>query len=99
MKIDLIIPPDQVLDLELEPNQVNAATVREYLKALLATLWERGPFFDAKRPWGLSSWKAPIEESLIRARLVPGVLDEDGCVEQVNDREVDSLIRVAIEAL
>jgi len=93
------IPPEQVLDLELPRNQVDAKTVREYLKALLAAVWEQGAQFNGKRPWGLSSWKAPIEEALIKARFVPGELDEDGYVAQVNDREVNSLVRSAIEAL
>lgn len=93
------VPPEQVLDLELPPNQVDATTIREYLKALLATVWEQGAQFNGRRPWGLSSWRAPIEEALIVAKLVDGQLDADGYVDRVNDREVNSLIRTAIEAL
>lgn len=93
------IPPDQVLDLELPPNQINAATIREYLKALLVTLWTEGASFDARRPWGYLIWKAPIEEALIGANLVDGKLDDLGCVNQVNDHEVNDLIQSAIEVL
>ncbi len=99
MNADLIIPPDQVLNLELPLNQVEAPTVREYLQALLATLWKEGPNFDPKRPWGLLGWRFPIEEALIKANLVPGKLDEDGYILNVDAAEVDALIRSAIEAL
>ena len=39
-----------ILMLTMQPNDANAATVREYLLALLKEVWREGEGFNGKRP-------------------------------------------------
>ncbi len=41
--------PSEILALPMQDNEDGAATVRDYLKALLAKLWEDGDGFSCKR--------------------------------------------------
>lgn len=61
---------EAVLDLELEENDADAATVREYLQALLCAVWEEGEGFSGKRPFGNSGWEYDLTQPLIDAGLV-----------------------------
>lgn len=45
-----------ILDTPMQENDADAATIRDYLKALLLRLWEQGEGFDGKRPFGNSGW-------------------------------------------
>lgn len=76
-------------------NEAGAGTVREFLVALLAELWRDPP----KRMWGESGWDSPLEEALIKAGLVEGVLDEDGYVASSDGGAYGSLVTDAIHAL
>lgn len=59
-------------------------TIREYLGKLLHTLWEEGEQFSGKRPFGNSGWEYDLYTALISAGAVAGVLDEDGCLEEID---------------
>ncbi len=90
-----------VLDIPLGENDANAATIRDYLKALLRKLWEEEEGFSGKRPFGNSGWAYDFDDALARAGKVSGTQDEDGRYEvDRNDRDaVNDLIFDAIDAL
>lgn len=91
---------DEVLDCPMAGhNDANADTVREYLTALLRTLWTEEEGFSAKRPFGNSSWQYDVYIPLVKAGLISGKLDEDGYVEECDDKAADKLILAAIERL
>lgn len=90
----------QVLALPMQqPNDANAATVRDYLIKLLAELWREGEMFSGKRPFGNSGWQYDLYLPLIVAGFVPGVLDEDGYIDNVDDKRADAVIASAIRSL
>lgn len=66
------------------PDAGGDMTVREYLCALLSTLWNEGEGFSGKRPFGNSGWEFGIFKVLIREGAVEGSLDEDGYIEDMN---------------
>jgi hypothetical protein len=49
-----------------------AATVREYLVALLRRLWEEEDGFSGKRPFGSSGWRSDLVIPLAKAGYVAG---------------------------
>lgn len=77
--------PDEVLALPLPSNDAGAATVRDYLKALLLTLWREGEAFSGKRPFGNSGWDSELLDAI----------PEAACV----SRDPTDLIEDAIKAL
>ena len=99
------ITPAQTLALPMrQPNDADAATVREYLIKLLATLWDEGVDFDSKRPFesGNSGWKFDLYSALVASGAVDGGFDEDGGLNEFSAEarmESDRLITDAIQAL
>lgn len=77
----------EILDTPMEPNDSGATTVRGYLIALLAAVWEHGEDFSGKRPFGNSGWTWDLYGALVKAGHIDGTFDEDG------------YIRLAIKAL
>ncbi len=94
-----VVRSEQVLDCPMEPNDTDAATVRDYLKNLLTTLWREGEGFSGKRPFGNSSWEYELYIALGKAGLIDITLDSGGYVEEVDDEAADRLIFAAIGAL
>lgn len=74
-------------------------TLRDYLRNLLAVLWNDGESFSGKRPFGNSGWEYDIYSGLITAGLVDGSHDEDGYVERVDRKQADKLVLAAIKQL
>lgn len=91
--------PQQVLDLELPPNDSGATTVRGYLLALLRELWREEEMFSGKRPFGNSGWQYDVYAPMARAGMVPGKFDADGYLGEFDYVPADRLILAAIEAL
>ena len=89
----------KILDLKMQPNDAKAATVRDYLKALLTALWECDESFSGKRPFGNSGWKYDLYTPLVKHGVVAGKLDADGCIEDFAQGEADELIQKAIASL
>lgn len=89
----------RILDTPLPDNDAGAATVREYLTELLATLWQEEECFSAKRPFGEGGWQHEIYAPLIKAGLIAGTLTEDGVVKQLNARDADRAIVEAIRLM
>jgi hypothetical protein len=88
-----------ILDIEMQKNDANAKTIRDYLKALLTKLWTEGEGFSGKRPFGNSGWEFEIYTALIKAGAVDGKLDQDGYLDKVDDMAANKLIFEAIESL
>lgn len=76
---------DAVLDLPMQPNDADAATVRDYLKTLLAKLWEEEESFSGKRPLGNSGWQYDLYKPLVQAGLVAAVDDRDAAHKMIAD--------------
>jgi len=90
----------QVLALPMpQPNDAGAATVRDYLVKLLVELWHQDEMFSGKRPFGNSGCQYYLYLPLIVAGFVPGVLDEDGYIDNVDDKRADAMIISAIRSL
>jgi hypothetical protein len=89
----------QVLDVTMEPNDSDATTIRGYLCALAAAVWNEGEGFSGKRPFGNSGWDSDLYLALVKADLIEGVLDEDGYLEDADWDQGRDLINEAIKAL
>lgn len=99
---DIVIPwhvAREVLNLPMQRNDAEAATVGDYLTALLSDLWRWGEDFNCKRPFGNSSWQYELYEALVRGSLIEGVFDEDGYLESVASESGDRLIQAAIKEM
>ena len=91
-----------VLLIPMSENDAEAEDIKDYLKQLLCKLWADGEQFSGKSPFGNSGWEYELYAALIKAKAINGVLDENGYVQQLNDRETkraNSLIYDAINAL
>lgn len=91
--------PQQILDLPMENNDSGADTVRGYLVALLAEVWEHAESFSGKRPFGNSGWDWDLMLPLVKAGYITGKVDEDGYLDDCDDRAGQKLIAAAILAL
>lgn len=93
-----------ILDLEIEENDADAKTIREYLKTLLITVWEKEESFSGKRPFGNSGWKYDIYRTLATHKIIEAEadIDEDGDIVDIQRSEyskADQLISEAIASL
>lgn len=88
-----------ILDLPMQENDADAATIRDYLKALLLTLLAEGEGFSGKRPFGNSGWDRDLHIPLVKAGIVKGTLDEDGYIVEIDDAKADVLLASAIKDL
>lgn len=88
-----------VLDIPMQENDATAATVRDYLKTLLSTLWREDECFSGKRPFGNSGWQYEVYTALVKAKATPGMISEDGDLEDVDIDAADNLIQAAIKTL
>ncbi len=95
--------PQQVLDLSMRENDAGAATIRDYLLALLDRLWTQGSDFSSKKAFGGTDWQWVVYEELAKAGWVNGIWspeDADGekHLENVDHKAADRLIASAIRA-
>jgi hypothetical protein len=88
---------EDALEVRFDSDAGDGLTVREYLKALLTTLWCEGEGFSGKRPFGNSGWEYEIYTPLIKYGFVEGEFDEDGYVKHV-DESAHNYVRNLIEA-
>jgi len=93
------LDPATVLATPLSPNDAEAATVGDYLRVLLSTLWQEEDGFSGKRPFGNSGWKFDVYLGLMTAGHIDGELDEDGYVARMDEAAGDALIFQAIATL
>lgn len=89
----------EILDLEMTRNDIQAKTVKDYLKALLIGVWEEEEDFSGKRPFGNSGWKISIYRTLAKHGIIAGKLDNDGNVTSVDFDEYDKADKLISEAI
>ena len=63
-----------ILDIPMQPNDADAETIRDYLKALLTAVWEEQEGFSGKRPFGNSGWDRDIYLALVCAGAIAGAV-------------------------
>ena len=85
----------RVLECECECDG-EATTISEYLFRLLAKLWEEKECFSGKRPFGNSGWECDIYIALVRGKFVSGKIDDSGCLDDIDQKTADELIKDAI---
>ncbi len=90
-----------ILDLPMDDNDAGAATVREYIVALAATVWGEGEGFSGKRPFGNSDWQWEIYRTLAGAGFFNAAKDDNGDFELDSEqiRRADAIILGAIGAM
>lgn len=86
-----------VLATPMQRNDADAATIGDYLRALLADVWKYDEGFNGKRPFGNSGWKGEIYAALVAAQIVPGTIDADGYLDECDDDRADEVIARAID--
>jgi hypothetical protein len=89
----------RVLGLPMQDNDADAATIRDYLITLLATLWRKGEGFSGKRPLGNGGWEYELYQPLVKAGLITGRFDEELGLEDCDADAADALIGAAIREL
>lgn len=82
---------DEILELKMN-SDIGETTIRRWLRELLLRLWRDGEGFNGKRPFGNSGWQFDVYKPLIKAGLIKGTLDEDGCIDEVDWIEGDSIV-------
>ena len=85
------------IDVEVKNTDIGDTTVKDYLKVLLLTVWEKKECFSGKRPWGNSGWAYDLYAPLIAEGFISGTLDEDDCVEELDTKEADLFIAKLID--
>ena len=89
----------EALEVRFDSDAGDNITVRDYFRILLSTLWSEKEGFSGKRPFGNSSWEYELYEPLVKGGFIPGTLDEDGILFDVDykfaNQYVQQLIMVA----
>lgn len=85
-----------ILEVPMQPNDADAKTIGDYLRALLLAVWTEGEGFSGKRPFGNSGWDSDLYIALVKAGIVDGKLDGDGYLEECDEDAANSLIMEAI---
>lgn len=88
-----------ILDIPMQKNDAGAATIKDYLKALLDALWNQGEGFSGKRPFGNSGWEYELYQALVASGVVRGDLNEDGSLDDYDELTANKLIFQAIKDL
>lgn len=74
-------------------------SIHDYLIRLLSTLWHEQDEFSGKRPFGNSGWSYDLMACLIANNIIPGELDEEGYVNDVDYEKGDEVIRGYIKLM
>lgn len=89
----------RVLAAPMPRNGADAATVADYLVALLSTLWRDEADFRGYAPFGREGWQHEVYEAMFRAGgFSVGRTDEMG-VREVDVERADALVQAAIVEL
>ena len=92
--------PTEALSLTFHSGDLNQdITVRGYLLRLLSDLWRKEESFNGKRPFGNSGWQWEVYGALIEAGYIPGELDEDGCILDVDEQAGEAFVLSLIDQM
>lgn len=84
------------------PDAGGLITIRQYLGALLMTLWDEQDGFSGKRPFGNSCWDIDLICALCGAGAIEAQLNEDGIFDPLPKdafSEGDLIVRGLIEEM
>ena len=84
------------LDVQMENSDIGPVSIRDYFKTLLKTLWRKAEGFSGKRPLGNSSWQFDVYTTLIKEGFVEGTLDDDGYVDDIDQKAADKFVQEQI---
>lgn len=87
-----------VLDLPMQPNDADAATIRDYMKALLRAVLTETEGFSGKRPFGNSGWDWDMHIPLVRAGLVRGTMDSDDD-QYISEHDAEAADKLLLDAV
>lgn len=101
------VPTDKgllaALEVRFDSDAGDNLTVRDYLRTLLETLWNKGEGFSGKRPFGNIGWEYELYIPLIKGGFVAGTLDEYGYIADIDkhaaEAYVSQLITVAFHGV
>jgi len=88
-----------ILDLEMVENEIEAKTVRDYLKQLLSAVWEEEESFSGKRPFGNSGWKYEIYHTLAHQKVIAADIDEEGYIGDIKRDQKDKADQLIADAI
>jgi hypothetical protein len=83
---------DKALDLRITHKQLGDISLREFFCNLLIKLWDEQEGFSGKRPWGNSGWDEPVYAALIKAEIINGEFDSEGCIKSCDFGEGSEFI-------
>lgn len=95
VKVDVKKVLDALIDC---PRCKRPIPLREYFQMVFSKLWDDNEF-DSKRPFGNSGWRYDVYRALIVAGLLGGVIDDEGYIDQLDEKEGDTLVHCAIQHL
>jgi len=82
-----------ILNMKFESYDLGReVTIKGYFVTLLKTLWKEKEGFDGKRPFGNSDWEYDLYAGLIKNNLIPGKLDKDGYVDEINKKAAHEFV-------
>lgn len=88
----------EILEIEFDARDLGrVVTIREYLHALLDTLWAEGDEFSGKYSFGNSAWQYDLYKPLIQNQAIEGSVDEYGYVEDIDSKKAHKLVRELIK--
>ena len=74
-------------------------SIKEYLKELLTVLWRECECFSGKRPFGNGGWYLDLYVPLIKNKIIDGVLDDYGYIEECDKDKGEKIISECIKSL
>ena len=92
----------ELLDFMWEFDEIGKVRIRDYLSALLTTLWDQQESFSSKRPFGNGGWEHDLYAALVAAGAVDGEMDENGYVSSFAEgalAKADAIINTLIVAM
>lgn len=87
---------EDALGLRFDSDAGDNGTIRQYLYALLSTLWEEEEGFSGKRPFGNSGWAYDMYKPLIKAEYMDGKLDSNGYIEKCDKKKGKAIVHELI---
>ena len=90
---------DPILDLPMGVNDVEAATIRDYLKAIVSNVWSKGEGFSGKRPFGNSGWERELYYPLVKAGVATGKLGDGPWIDDITREERDEAHVIIADAI
>lgn len=87
------------LDVRFDSDAGEQITIRDFLRKLLEKLWLEKEGFNSKRPYGNGGWEFELAAALIKNSYIKGKLDEEGYVDTVDWKELDTYVTKLIRAM